>query len=66
MADLTPEPIFQIASGFLAAKHLFVAVEVGLFERLARGPATLLRRFDGVRHAGRPLFTPHSSVRSDV
>ena len=41
MADLTPEPIFQIASGFLAAKHLFVAVEVGLFERLARGPQRL-------------------------
>ena len=41
MADLKPDPIFQVASGFLAAKHLFVAVEVGLFEKLARGPATL-------------------------
>lgn len=41
MTDLTPEPIFQVASGFLAAKHLFVAVEVGLFEKLAQGPATL-------------------------
>jgi hypothetical protein len=41
LADLKPDPIFQVASGFLAAKHLFVAVEVGLFEKLARGPATL-------------------------
>ena len=29
-AQVTPEPIFQIASGFMAAKHLFVANEVGL------------------------------------
>ena len=41
MADLKPDPIFQVASGFLAAKHLFVAVEIGLFEKLAQGPATL-------------------------
>jgi hypothetical protein len=31
----------QIARHFLAAKHLFVAVEVGLFETLAQRPATL-------------------------
>ena len=41
MADVTPEPIFQVASGFMAAKHLFVANEVGVFEQLAAGPATL-------------------------
>src|SRR5215213_10396509 len=41
MSDVTPEPIFQVASGFMAAKHLFVANEVGLFEQLADGPATL-------------------------
>ena len=41
MTDVTPEPIFQVASGFMAAKHLFVATEVGLFEQLAAGPATL-------------------------
>ena len=41
MTDVTPEPIFQVASGFMAAKHLFVANEVGLFEQLADGPATL-------------------------
>jgi SAM-dependent methyltransferase len=36
-----PEPIFEVANGFMAAKYLFVANEVGLFERLAEGPATL-------------------------
>src|SRR5262249_8954519 len=41
MADLKPDPIFQVASGFLAAKHLFVATEIGLFEKLAEGSATL-------------------------
>src|SRR5215831_1860967 len=29
MADVKPDPIFQVASGFLAAKHLFVAAEIG-------------------------------------
>ncbi|HLE63478.1 MAG TPA: methyltransferase [Pyrinomonadaceae bacterium] len=38
---VSPEPILQIASGFLAAKHLFVAAEIGLFEKLAEGPLTL-------------------------
>ncbi|RMH09196.1 MAG: methyltransferase [Nitrospirae bacterium] len=38
---LTSEPILRIASGFLAAKQLFVANEVGLFDALSRGPATL-------------------------
>jgi O-methyltransferase/methyltransferase family protein len=37
----SPDPIFQIASGFMAAKHLFVANEVGLFTTLSAGPATL-------------------------
>jgi hypothetical protein len=41
MAEVTPDSIFQIASGFMAAKHLFVANEVGLFEHLAAGAATL-------------------------
>ena len=41
MTDVTPEPIFQVASGFMAAKHLFVANEVGGFAHLAAGPATL-------------------------
>jgi SAM-dependent methyltransferase len=39
--SVVPDAIFQVASGFMAAKHLFVAGEVGLFEHLADGPATL-------------------------
>jgi len=38
---VTPEPIFQVASGFMAAKHLFVANELGVLTHLAAGPATL-------------------------
>ena len=41
MSDLSPEPIIQVASGYMAAKQLFVAVEIGLFERLAGGPTNL-------------------------
>jgi hypothetical protein len=40
-ATVTPDPIFQIASGFMAAKLLFVANEVQLFEQLGSGPAAL-------------------------
>jgi ubiquinone/menaquinone biosynthesis C-methylase UbiE len=41
MAAVTPEPIIKVAMGFMAAKHLFVASEVGLFEALGAGPATI-------------------------
>src|SRR5262245_59406229 len=41
MTAVTPESIVKIAMGFMAAKHLFVASEVGLFEALAVGPATI-------------------------
>jgi SAM-dependent methyltransferase len=41
MAEVTPDPIMGIAMGFMAAKHLFVASETGVFEKLADGPATL-------------------------
>jgi len=41
MAQITPDPIMRIAMGFMAAKHLFVASEIGLFASLAQGPATL-------------------------
>lgn len=41
MPDVSPEPIFQVATGFMAAKLLFVANEVKLFEALADKPATL-------------------------
>jgi hypothetical protein len=40
MADVTPEPIMRIAMGFMAAKHLFTASAIGLFESLG-GPATI-------------------------
>lgn len=38
---LTPEPILRLASGFMAAKHLFAADRLGIFEALGEGPATL-------------------------
>jgi len=38
---ITPEPILKIATGFMAAKQLFAASEIGLFEALADGPASL-------------------------
>lgn len=40
-AQVTPEPIMQLATGFMAAKHLFAANELGIFEALADAPATL-------------------------
>jgi hypothetical protein len=41
MPAITPEPILKVALGFMAAKYLFAASEIGLFEALARGPANL-------------------------
>lgn len=41
MNSATPEPIMKIAMGFMAAKHLFTASAIGLFEALAAGPATI-------------------------
>ncbi len=41
MSNVTPDSIFQVASGFMASKHLYVANEVGLFEQLAEGAITL-------------------------
>ena len=43
MTEITPEPIFRLATGFMAAKHLFIANEIGLFTALADGPASLDR-----------------------
>lgn len=40
-AGVAPDPIFQIAVGFMAAKQLFVANDIGLFAALADGPRTL-------------------------
>lgn len=41
MMGTSPERIFEVASSFMAAKHLFVANEIGLFERLGEGPVDL-------------------------
>ena len=38
---ISPEPIMRLASGFMSAKHLFAASQLGLFEALADAPATL-------------------------
>jgi len=40
-AALDPAPIMQVAAGFMAAKHLFAAGELGLFAALADGPLDL-------------------------
>jgi len=50
VTGITPESILQVASGFMASKHLFVANEIGLFDKLAPGPATLdeLAEFTGI------------------
>lgn len=39
--QLTPSAIFEVASGFMAAKQLFVASELGLFSTLASAPLSL-------------------------
>src|SRR5262249_15854024 len=39
--SVTPEPIMKIAMGFMAAKYLFAATEIGVFDVLARGPVSL-------------------------
>jgi SAM-dependent methyltransferase len=41
MANVSPESILKVASGFMAAKHLFSAVEIGIFEALSEGPRDL-------------------------
>ncbi|HET9470223.1 MAG TPA: methyltransferase [Usitatibacter sp.] len=38
---ITPESILRIGAGFMAAKHLFVASDIGLFAALAEKPLTL-------------------------
>ena len=52
MAEIASDPIMRIAMGFMAAKHLFVASEIGVFENLADGPATLdeLSAKSGIPH----------------
>lgn len=50
-----PEPIMRVASGFMAAKHLFAASEAGLFAALADGPAS------AEELATRTGLTPHGA-----
>lgn len=38
---VSPEPVMRLASGFMAAKHLFAASELGLFEALGDSPTTI-------------------------
>ncbi len=40
-AAVTPDVIMQTAMGFMAAKHLFAANDLGVFEALGQGPANL-------------------------
>ncbi len=54
--EVSPKPILEIASGFLAAKHLFIANEVGLFDALTtHGPATLAALSDRLHLPARTL-----------
>jgi ubiquinone/menaquinone biosynthesis C-methylase UbiE len=41
MVEVTPEPIFEAFTGFMASKHFFIANQIGLFEQLDGAPATL-------------------------
>lgn len=41
MVSVSPHIIYEIGSGFMRAQHLFVAAEIGVFEQLVDGPATL-------------------------
>ena len=54
MVAVTPEPIMKLVLGFMASKHLFTASEIGLFEALASGAATLHELAD---KTGAPLRT---------
>ena len=38
---VTPDSLFQVATGYMASKHLFVAAEIGLFEHIADSGSTL-------------------------
>jgi hypothetical protein len=40
-APSSSEQILNLALGFMASKHLFVATQIGLFEQLGHGPSTL-------------------------
>ncbi len=62
-ARLSPEPILRVSAGYMAAKFLFVASRIGMFEALAQGPRTAaqlgaeLGRVRGARAPGGPSLT---------
>jgi hypothetical protein len=41
MSEATPAAILQIGTGFMASKTLLSAIELGVFNTLAKGPADL-------------------------
>ena len=51
---IDPQPIVDTATGFMRAKHLFVASEIGLFEVLARGPKSIDGACESERNAPVP------------
>src|SRR5438270_10098215 len=57
--DVTPDPIMRVATGFMAAKHLFIASEIGIFQALGDGPASL---DEIARKVGLPRRTVRISV----
>ena len=58
-APVTPYSIFQVATGFMASKHLFVATEIGLFEQIPDSGSTL----DGAERAHQRASTNASDDR---
>jgi SAM-dependent methyltransferase len=44
-----PQPIFDTATGFMRAKHMFVAAELGVFESLANGEKPLAEIARGLK-----------------
>jgi SAM-dependent methyltransferase len=60
---MTPESIIRIGTGFMAAKHLFVASDIGLFAALAERPLTLTEVASAL---GMPARTARISVDACV
>jgi hypothetical protein len=59
----TPEAILRLATSYMAAKHLFAASKVGLFEALSAGP---LRLDDLAERVGIPRRTARISADAMV
>ena len=59
----TPEAITTVATGFMAAKHLFTASALGLFAQLRREVFRQRQRRDNARLEGIAAFLPDQAVR---